>query len=230
MKILGLQKLSLLDYPGKVACIVFTGGCNFRCPFCHNGDLVTGQGTPEEIPEQDVLAFLKKRQGILEGVVVTGGEPLLQPDLGEFLQKVRALGYVVKLDTNGYLPDRIKKVVTEGLVDMVAMDVKNAPEKYAETAGVPNLDFSRIQESIDFLLGADVEVEFRTTVVDELHTPQDIGVAARLLRGAKRYYLQNFRAAETVIKPGLSPLSEEQLGACLTAAQDVVPEAKIRGK
>ncbi len=230
MKILGLQKLSLLDYPGKVACIVFTAGCNFRCPFCHNGDLVTGNNAPSPIPEEDVFAFLKKRQGILEGVVVTGGEPLLQPDLPDFLQKVRALGYSVKLDTNGYLPDQLKNVVTKGLVDMVAMDVKNSPEKYAQTVGVENLDFSRIQQSLDFLLSANIDVEFRTTVVKQLHTPQDIVGAAKLIQGAKLYYLQNFRESETVIKDGFLPLSDQEMHLLLEKVQDFVPNAKIRGE
>lgn len=230
MKILGLQKLSLLDFPGKVACIVFTGGCNFRCPFCHNGDLVTGEGEPQAISEQEIFDFLKKRQGVLDGVVITGGEPLLHADLPELIQKVRALGYAVKLDTNGYLPDRLKAVVEGGLVDMVAMDVKNAPEKYAETTGIASIDVGRIQESIAFLLSADIDVEFRTTVVKELHTPQDIVGAARMIQGAKKYFLQNFRPTETVICDGLSALSNQELQGFLQKVREIVPNAQIRGE
>ena len=230
MKILGLQKLSLLDYPGKVACTVFTGGCNFRCPFCHNGDLVTGKAEPPEIPAEEVLAFLAKRRGVLEGVAVTGGEPLLCPDLPDFLREVRALGYSVKLDTNGYLPARLEAVVEEGLADAVAMDIKNAPERYAETAGIPGLDLAPVRESAEFLLSGATDAEFRTTVVREFHRPEDIRAAAEWIRGAKKYFLQAFKESDYVIRPGLSPYSEEEMRALLEIAREFVPNARIRGE
>ena len=230
MKFNGFQKLTLLDFPGKVACVVFTAGCNFRCPFCHNGDLVTGEGEPQELSKQEIFDFLKKRQGVLDGVVITGGEPLLHADLPEFIQEVRALGYAVKLDTNGYLPDRLQAVVASGLVDMVAMDVKNAPEKYAETTGLASVDVERIKESIAFLLSADIDVEFRTTVVKELHSPQDIVGAARMIQGAKKYFLQNFRPSETVICDGLSAFSSQELQGFLQKVREIVPNAQIRGE
>lgn len=221
----GIQKLTLLDYPGKVACTVFTVGCNFRCPFCHNGSLV--EGAPiETISEEVVLDLLTKRKGILEGVCITGGEPLLQPELPDFLRRVKALGYPVKLDTNGSFPEKLKALVAEGLVDYVAMDLKNAPARYAETAGVetPNVD-----ESIDFLLSGEVDYEFRTTVVAEYHTVADIEAAAKRISGAKRYFLQNFVESEFVLQPGLSACTRETLEEMKTKALQWVSEVSLRG-
>ena len=169
MLISGLQKLTLLDYPGRVACTVFTGGCNFRCPFCHNSSLVLPERLAHDTDEEQVLAFLKKRQGTLDGVAVTGGEPLLHKDIDAFLQKVHELGYMIKLDTNGSFPDRLIDIVERGLVDRVAMDIKNAPELYAATAGV-KLDLAPIERSKNYLLEGHVDYEFRTTVVRGLHT------------------------------------------------------------
>ena len=165
MLISGLQKLTLLDYPGLVACTVFTGGCNFRCPFCHNAPLVLPEELAHDTDEEQVLSFLKKRVGVLDGVAITGGEPLLHSDIGAFLEKVRALGFRIKLDTNGSFPDRLMDIVRAGLVDRVAMDIKNSPELYAKTAGVDRLDLGAIERSKDFLLSGSVDYEFRTTVV-----------------------------------------------------------------
>ena len=153
MKIEGLQNLTLLDYPGQVACTLFTAGCDFRCPFCHNASLVLPGQAPEAIPEEDFFALLEKRRGVLDGVCVTGGEPTLQPDLPDFLRRVKALGYAVKLDTNGGRPQVLRALAEEGLVDYVAMDIKNCPDRYAETAGVPGLDLAPIRESVEFLMG-----------------------------------------------------------------------------
>lgn len=164
MEIQGLQKMTLLDYPGKVACTVFLGGCDFRCPFCHNGELVLSPA-PAEMNQEELLAFLKKRQGLLDGVCITGGEPLLRPDLPQLLEAVKALGYPVKLDTNGSHPRALVDLVERKLVDYVAMDVKNSPERYPETVGVPGLDVGPIRESVGFLLEGLVDYEFRTTVV-----------------------------------------------------------------
>lgn len=228
MKIAGLQKLTLLDYPEKIACIVFTAGCNFRCPFCHNASLVLG-GEHEDISEEEFFAFLEKRKGMLTGVCVTGGEPTLQPDLLPFLKKIKDMGYSVKLDTNGYRPEILKAAVEGGYVDYVAMDIKNAPEKYGVTVGIDNFDFAPIKESIDFLLQNKVNYEFRTTVVRELHTPQDIVVASKLISGAKRYFLQSFKDSGDLIAEGFSGYDENSMKNLLNLAKDSVKAAEIRG-
>ncbi|MBO5020613.1 MAG: anaerobic ribonucleoside-triphosphate reductase activating protein [Clostridia bacterium] len=228
MKIAGLQKLTLLDYPEKIACIVFTAGCNFRCPFCHNASLVLG-GELEDISEEDFFAFLEKRQGMLNGVCVTGGEPTLQRDLLPFLKRVKEMGYSVKLDTNGYNPRILKKAVNEGLVDYVAMDIKNSPEKYALTIGTKNSDFSQIQDSIHFLISANIDYEFRTTVVKELHTPQDIVDITKLIAGAKRYFLQTFKDSGDLIQSGFSGYDEISMKNLLNLAKDSLKAAELRG-
>ena len=192
MLIHGFQKMTLLDYPEKVACTIFTAACNLRCPFCHNAGLVTKIESAERIDEAEVLAYLQKRKGILDGVCITGGEPTLQNDLADFIRKIRALGYAVKLDTNGTNPAVLQSLLDEGLLDYVAMDIKNTPEKYAATVGVPSFDVTPIRQSIDLLLAGRVDFEFRTTVVEEYHTPEDIGEIARWLSGAPRYFLQPF--------------------------------------
>lgn len=192
MIIHGFQKMTLLDYPGRVACTIFTAACNLRCPFCHNAGLVTKIENTQRIDESEVLAYLQKRKGILDGVCITGGEPTLQKDLADFIRKIRALGYAVKLDTNGTNPAVLQALLDEGLLDYVAMDIKNIPEKYEATVGVPSFDVTPIQQSIDLLLAGRVDYEFRTTVVAEYHTPEDIGEIARWLAGAPRYFLQPF--------------------------------------
>ena len=186
MRINGFQKLTLLDFPGHTACTVFTGGCNLRCPFCHNALLVTEADELEEYPEEEILAFLKKRQGILDGVAITGGEPLLQRDIRAFIEKVRALGYAVKLDTNGTFPKMLKELAEAGLLDYVAVDIKNSKERYAETTGIPRLDLSGIEETVRYLLEGHVPYEFRTTVVAEFHTPEDIRKIGEWIHGADR--------------------------------------------
>ena len=174
----GLQKMTLLDYPGKVACTVFTAGCNFRCPFCHNASLVLPDRLEQHVTEDEVFTFLKKRTGILDGVAVTGGEPLLHREIPDFLRRVKDLGFLVKLDTNGSFPDMLEALISEGLVDRVAMDIKNSPALYAETAGIPDLDLSRIEQSKNLLLSGIVDYEFRTTVVKGLHTAESLVEAA----------------------------------------------------
>lgn len=211
MRIAGLQKLTLLDYPEKVACIVFIGGCNFRCPFCHNASLVLSPGDAPAIAEEEVLSFLKKRKGILDGVCITGGEPLLQADLPVFLEKIKALGYAVKVDTNGSYPDRLKQIVTDGLADYVAMDIKNTPEKYPETVGIPNYDTGKIEESAAFLLSGAVPYEFRTTVVREFHRTEDFEKIGRWLRGAETYFLQGFQDSGDLIGEGLHGFSDAEM-------------------
>lgn len=230
MLISGLQKLTLLDYPGTVACTVFTGGCNFRCPFCHNAALVLPELMGQDTDEEQVLAFLKRRQGVLDGVAITGGEPLLHKDIGIFLEKVRALGYKIKLDTNGSFPDRLQELISAGLVDRVAMDIKNAPELYAKTVGLPSLDLAPIERSKELLLRGDVDYEFRTTVVKGLHTRESIIGAAKWIAGAKEYYLQQFKDSGNVIAiEGLSEYNEQEMHALAQAAAQVVPSVQVRG-
>ena len=229
MRIDGLQKMTLLDFPGKVACTVFTGGCNFRCPFCHNALLVTKLPEKPDYTEDEILSFLEKRIGLLDGVAITGGEPLLNPDIADFIRKIRSMGYAVKLDTNGSFPERLKAIVSEGLVDYVAMDIKNRREKYAETIGLKNLDLSKIEESIEFLKSGAVDYEFRTTVVKQFHTIEDIRAASEWISGAKRYFLQNFVDSGELICEEVCGVDKETMLKMKSAAADFVPQTEIRG-
>ena len=216
MKISGLQKMTLLDYPGKVACTVFLQGCNFRCPFCHNSDLLGGTG-PEGIAVEELLAFLKKRQGLLDAVCITGGEPTLQNDLIDLIRSIKELGYLVKLDTNGTRPEVVKALAEENLIDYVAMDIKNSPALYPETAGAPHMDLSKIEQTMSLLMDGLVDYEFRTTVVAELHNSQgmqEIGHWLQVLSGgkkAKRLYLQCYMDRDSVLMGGLSAPSKEKM-------------------
>ena len=229
MLISGLQKLTLLDYPGRVACTVFTGGCNFRCPFCHNSSLVLPERLAHDTDEEQVLAFLKKRQGTLDGVAVTGGEPLLHKDIDAFLQKVHELGYMIKLDTNGSFPDRLIDIVERGLVDRVAMDIKNRPEKYKETAGCTDAQLAAVRRSVNLLLMGRVDYEFRTTVTGRLHTPADIGAAAAWIAGAKRYFLQPFKDSGDLVGDGDFTPDAATLADMLARARQSVPNTELRG-
>ena len=216
MIISGLQKMTLLDYPGKVACTVFLQGCNFRCPFCHNSDLLGNDG-PEPISEESLMKFLNKRVGLLDAVCVTGGEPTLQKDLKELLTKIKALGYLVKLDTNGNRPEVLKELVEAGLVDYVAMDIKNSPARYGETAGVPGMTLAHVEESIRYLLGGKVDFEFRTTVADELHEPQDFEAIGKWLTAldethkAPKFFIQPYVDRDSVLVDGLHTPTAEKL-------------------
>lgn len=229
MRIDGLQKMTLLDFPGKVACTVFLGGCNFRCPFCHNALLVTDLPQKPDYTADEILDFLKKRQGLLDGVAITGGEPLINSELSDFIKEIRKLGYSVKLDTNGSFPDRLKKIVGDGLVDYVAMDIKNCREKYTQTVGLSALDVSKIEESVDFLKSGAVDCEFRTTVVREFHTVEDIRKAAEWISGAKRYFLQNFVDSGNLIDSSVGGVDKETMLRMRDAAADFVPQTEIRG-
>ncbi len=228
MKIKGLQKLTLLDYPGRLAATVFLGGCNFRCPFCHNASLVV-RGDDNEISEEELLAFLETRRGKLSGVCITGGEPTLNPSLPSFISKIRALGYSVKLDTNGTNPDMLEELVKGGLVDYVAMDIKSSPERYGAVSGVPGLDISAVERSVEFLLLGEVEYEFRTTVVRELHTVEDIEAIGRWIQGAQAYFLQPFKDSGDIIENGFSSYSEAEISQLLAAVRAYIPNAQIRG-
>ena len=230
MLISGLQKLTLLDYPGKVACTVFTGGCNFRCPFCHNSALVLPEQLSQDTDADEVLRFLKKRAGVLDGVAVTGGEPLLHADIGDFLKEVKALGFLVKLDTNGSFPDRLISLAEAGLVDRVAMDIKNAPALYAKTAGLAHFDLAGVERSKDFLLKGSVDYEFRTTVVKGLHTAESLQEAAHWIEGAKEYYLQQYKDSGAILdSTGLSGFDADEMHRLADAVRPVVPAVQVRG-
>lgn len=229
MRIAGIQKLSLLDYPGKLAVTVFTAGCNFRCPFCHNADLVLPERRPPELSQEEVFSHLARRAGVIEGVCVTGGEPLLQEGLDAFLLKVKALGYDVKLDTNGSLPGRLEALLEKNLVDYVAMDVKNRPEKMAFTAGLPALKLQSLEKSVRLIRESGLPYEFRTTVVREHHSAEDIEAIARWLRGARRYVLQAFRDSGNLIEAGLHPVEEAQMRQMAELAAPHVEEVVLRG-
>lgn len=230
VKISGIQKLTLLDYPEHTACTLFVPGCNFRCPFCHNSELL--KGDIEFYDEGEIFAFLKKRVGVLEGVCVTGGEPTVYTDLDRLLRKIKELGYLVKLDTNGYLPDRLSALICDNLVDYIAMDIKNSPERYAETVGLPEskFDITPIEQSIEIIMNGNVDYEFRTTVATELFDEQSIMGAANMIRGAKRYFLQAFVMRDTVPSKTLTPPQPLVLSQYLDKVKQLVPSARIRGE
>lgn len=226
MRIYGLQKLSLVDYPGKTAAVLFTGGCNFRCPFCHNFGLVTDPGTP--LDEDEVFGYLKKRVGLLDAVVITGGEPLIHPDAAELISKVRDIGYPVKLDTNGTFPARLAELLALGIVDYVAMDIKNSREKYYMTAGC-EADIDAVNKSVMLLKNGKTDYEFRTTVVSELHCEEDFENIGRWIEGDEKYYLQKFKDSENVPYGNLHAPSDQEMERLLRAVQKFVPNAALRG-
>lgn len=229
MKIQGLQKLTLLDFPERVACTVFTAGCNFRCPFCHNASLVVDIPKEAEISEEAFFEFLKKRQGVLEGVCVSGGEPLLQPDIERFIGRIKELGYAVKLDTNGSFPDRLKMLVEKRLIDYVAMDIKNSPETYAVTAGLETLDIVSVEKSVAYLKEGHIPYEFRTTVVRNYHTEEEFEKIGQWLSGAEKYFLQNFVDSGDLINSKTKGCSEEEMKEFLSTVQKYIPSVKLRG-
>lgn len=229
MHIHGLQKLAMVDYPGKLAATVFTGGCDLRCPFCHNALLVTRLAETPEIPEEEVLDFLASRKGLLDGVVLTGGEPLLQPDAADFLRKVRELGFAVKLDTNGCHPAALADILDQGLADYVAMDVKNSPRRYGETVGVPDFDLAPVEESVRLLQRSAVDHEFRTTLVRELHSEADLDAIATWLEGAPKYFLQNFVDSGNLIGQGYHGFSLEELRAFAERMRPHFGAVELRG-
>ncbi len=229
MKINGFQKMTLLDFPGRVAATVFTGGCNLRCPFCHNALLVT-QIDPSTLYDTDeVLSFLKSRKGILDGVAITGGEPLLQVDISGFIKKLKDMGYAVKLDTNGTFPLKLADIIEEKLVDYVAVDIKNCKEKYPATVGIDNFNIKNIEETVEILKRGDVPYEFRTTVVKEFHTVEDIERIGQWIKGAPRYFLQNFVDSGNLIGENLSAVSKETLQSMEKIVKPYVDLVEIRG-
>lgn len=229
MNIQGFQKTTLLDYPGHVAATVFFGGCNFRCPFCHNGNLVLNPGENPALEPRGILDFLQKRRGILEGVCVTGGEPTLQPELPQFLREIKDLGFRVKLDTNGYRPDVLDILLRQGLLDYVAMDIKGAPVSYPSICGLPALDMDRIRTSVRILKEGSVSYEFRTTVVRQLHDISTFEAIGPWICGAKRYFLQGYRDSDQVISPGFTAYTLEELNVFRTLLAPWVDHVEIRG-
>lgn len=228
MKICGLTKTTLLDYPGKVAATIFFGGCNFRCPFCHNGDLVLHSGELPKYSEEEVLTFLKKRKNVLEGVCITGGEPTLYTDLPDFIKKIKDLGYMVKLDTNGSNPMMVQDLIERNLIDYVAMDIKAPISKYGKVCGV-SVDMDKIKQSVELLKSGRVEYEFRTTIVQEFHQKEDILEIGKWLLGAKYYYLQSYQDTEKNICRGFSTMDKEMLFELKKALQKYVENVKVRG-
>ena len=234
MNIAGLQKMTLLDFPGKVACTVFLQGCNFRCPFCHNSDLLPGQGEPL-MTDEELLRFLEKRTGLLDGVCITGGEPTLQPQLPQLLERIKALGYKVKLDTNGARPQVLREVVEAGLVDYVAMDIKNSREEYPKTAGIGETLLPKVAESIRYLLSDKVDFEFRTTVVHQLHSEESIEAMGRWVctlaegKKPKRWYLQSYVDRESVLESGLTPPNMEEMGKFSQIMEKYTEAVSLRG-
>lgn len=229
MQIHGFNKMTLLDYPRHLAATIFVGGCNMRCPFCHNASLVTKVGSQPTIPEEEVFAYLAKRKTILEGVCITGGEPTLYHDLPEFIAKIKELGFKVKLDTNGTNPAMIKTLVKEHLIDCVAMDIKNSQEKYSLSSGIAGFQMQQVLESADYLLSGAVEYEFRTTVVKEHHTKEDMLSIGKWLAGAKAYYLQDYKDSGDVISPGLSGHTKETLEGFVSLLAPSFDEVSLRG-
>lgn len=229
MNISGIQKLTLLDFPGKLACTVFTCGCNFRCPFCHNASLVL-PGMSEHIDESEVFSFLKKREGILEGVCITGGEPCLQSDLESFIGKVKALGFSVKLDTNGSFPEKLSALLEKGLLDYVAMDIKTSPERYAEVTGVTNESFfENVKKSVELLKECGVPHEFRTTTAKELQNAEDFLKIGQWLKGEKRYFLQQYESSGELVGKEMTPYEKEELEEFKKLMENFVEDVEIRG-
>ncbi len=228
MKIEALQKLTLLDFPQKMACTIFTHGCNMRCPFCHNALLVT-ESQQAFISEEEILSFLESRKGKLEGVCVTGGEPLMQEGIEDFIRKIKEMGFLVKLDTNGTFPKKLKALCKEGLIDFVAMDIKNSQKKYALTAGKKLLDLSAVSESVEFLLKGTVPYEFRTTVTRDFHTLQDLLDIAKWISGCDAYYLQQFVDSGNLIDNKVSGYSNEELREIYKAVKKHLPCTQLRG-
>ena len=229
MRIQGLQKLTLLDYPEHTACTVFTAGCNFRCPFCHNALLVVDIPKESEISEEEFFSFLQKRIGILDGVCVSGGEPLLQPDIEPFIRKIKDMGFAVKLDTNGSFPDKLIHLVEQGLVDYVAMDIKNSPETYAFTAGTETLDIVSVKKSVAYLKEGHVPYEFRTTVVKHYHSKESFEEIGKWLAGTEKYFLQNFVDSGDLIGKNTRGCSEEEMKEFLMTVKKYIPSANLRG-
>lgn len=227
MNIVGLQKLTLLDYPGHVACTVFLQGCNFKCPFCYNSSLIKSD-SDNFISLDEFFTFINSRKKVLDGVAITGGEPLLNLEIKEFIKQIKELNLLVKLDTNGSNPSLLKELLDANLVDYVAMDIKNSYDKYPTTCGV-NVNLEDIKESISILMNSSIDYEFRTTVVKEFHNIEDFHQIGKMIKGAKNYFLQSYQNKESVIDKFLHPLSKDELQSCLNVVKKYVENVCIRG-
>lgn len=228
MLIHGLQKMTLLDFPGKVACTIFLGACDFRCPFCHNWELVDGSA-PAQMSDDELMDFLKKRTGVLEGVAITGGEPMINKDLPELMRRIKELGFPVKVDTNGNHPEMLRQVIDEGLVEYVAMDVKNSLDRYSATIGKECFDTTNVEESMQILLGSKIDYEFRTTVVAQLHDEDSFRGIGPMIEGAKHYYLQKFTDRDTVPFEGLCAPEDDEMRKYADIIRPYVPSVELRG-
>jgi len=226
MEFVGIDKFSLLDYDEKVSVVLFSPACNFRCPFCHNGESVLNANTP--IPFEEIYEFLKSRVGLIDAVVFTGGEPTIMPELVERIRKVKELGYLIKLDTNGTNPGIVEELLNEGLLDYVAMDIKNSETRYAETAGCPQINMENIKKTIKILENSGINYEFRTTLVKEFHDEKSIKEMCELVKGAKQLFLQKFVDREGVIQKGLHEVSVEEANKFKGILSEVVP-TELRG-
>lgn len=229
MKIIGLQKLTLLDFPGCAACTVFTPGCNLRCPFCHNGGVVIPEENTPYIEPEEIYSLLQKRKGLLDGVAITGGEPLIQPGIEDFMRHIKEMGFKVKLDSNGAYPDRLEKILAEGLVDYVAMDVKNSLPKYAVTCGIEDLDTAPFVRSIEIIKNSGVSYEFRTTVVREFHETEDIIEIAKLIGKVRGYYLQSYKESDNMLLGGCSEVPADELRLMAEKAKEITGYCEVRG-
>lgn len=228
MRLHGIQKMTLLDFPGCVSCTIFLGGCDFRCPFCHNFELIDGTMKPT-MDDDELISFLESRKGLLEGVAITGGEPLMHKDLPELIKRIKDAGYRVKLDTNGYHPHLLQEILNSGMVEYVAMDIKNSPEKYALTCGIDNIDINKIYKSISLLMNSTIEYEFRTTVVSELHNEDDFNKIGEIIKGAKRYFLQRFTDRDSVPYGNLTAPSFDKMYKYAEISRKYVPNTQLRG-
>ena len=229
MQIHGFNKLTLLDYPGHIAATIFLGGCNMRCPFCHNASLVTKLSSQPVIPTEEVLSDLYKKKKILEGVCITGGEPTLYQDLPELISEIKSMGLQVKLDTNGTNPDMMKALVRDSLIDYIAMDIKNSKEKYRQTAGINNLNLPLIEDSVSFLLTSSINYEFRTTVIKEYHTREDMHSIGIWIQGAMKYFLQSYKNSGDIISPGLNSHSAQTLQEYISILSPYINQVSLRG-
>ena len=230
MKIAGIEKLSLVDFDGVVSATIFTLGCNYKCGFCHNSPLVLSTNQVTTLPEEEILTYLKKRKGILEGLCITGGEPTLQHDLTSFCEKVKSLGYKIKLDTNGTNPDKVKELWDNGLVDYFAMDIKNDRENYAKIIGFDSYDLSKVEKTVDFFISNNVDYEFRTTLINEYHKEENIVNIGKWINGAKKYFLQKFKNTDGCINADtLTPVNDEKVKQFIEILNKYLPNVKPRG-
>lgn len=225
----GFQKLTMLDYPGNTACTVFTAGCNFRCPFCHNALLVTDIDNENIYSCEEIMKYLEKRKGVLDGICISGGEPLMHNEIFDFIKNVKNAGLLVKLDTNGSYPEKLKKLIDGNLLDYVAMDIKNSPEKYTETVGCEDFDIAPVRESINILLDGKIDYEFRTTLVRELHSVRDMSGIGEMIRGAEKYFLQQFIDSGNLIGQGFSAFSKDEMSVFRDEIKKYVKSAELRG-